>query len=32
MKARVLTCDVIRRTFMTRASIDTIDDLVFGGE
>ena len=29
MKARVLKCDVIRQTYMTRA---TIDDLVFGGE
>ena len=29
MKARVLICDVIRQTCMTRA---TIDDLVFGGE
>ena len=29
MKARVLMCDVIRQTCMTRA---TIDDLVFGGE
>ena len=29
MKARVLMCDVIRQTCMTRA---TTDDLVFGGE
>ena len=29
MKARVLMCDAIRQTCMTRA---TIDDLVLGGE
>ena len=29
MKARVLMCDVIRQTCMTRA---TIDDLELGGE
>ena len=29
MKARVLMCDVIRQTCMTRT---TIYDLVFGGE
>ena len=29
MKARVLMCDFIRQTCMTRA---TIDDLVFRGE
>ena len=29
MKARILMCDVIRQTCVTRT---TIDDLVFGGE